>query len=486
MAYRRGEGSNFDAVNSAKKVVNRPGFREGRCLQRQDPAMKTPPSNGLIVAGMQSSDGKTAVTCMLLSALIERGLPVQPFKVGPDFIDPGYHSRFADVPSRNLDLWLMGDAGVVHETKVHGAHKISIVEGVMGLFDGSDVHSHEGSTLAVARRLGWPVLLVVPCAKAGRSIAVSLNGFVAEAGVDMIAGVILNGVSGHSHASYLREAIAPLRVPVLGAIPICSELSWPERHLGLQAIEEHDLSARTALAALAEKYLDLPTILEMVVPAPSGPSEQDLPEKKFRLGLARDKAFHFYYEANLDYLRSLGAELVPFSPLLDSKLPNDLDGLLFGGGFPEVFADELSQNQAIRSEIYSALRDGLSCYAECGGLMYLAEELVTKSGKHFPMVGVIPGAVEMTEGLQDFGYCECSDLAGVEGETFRGHEFHYSRWTAESRLANLWTVRRKRIGSTRREGFRTNRLHASYVHLYFPASQAAVRPLMGKTEFTTL
>jgi cobyrinic acid a,c-diamide synthase len=448
--------------------------------------MKSPPSNGLIVAGMQSSDGKTAVTCMLLSALIERGLPVQPFKVGPDFIDPGYHSRFAGTPSRNLDFWLMGDAGIVHETKVHGARKISIVEGVMGLFDGSEVTSHEGSTLAVAKRLGWPVLLVVPSTKAGRSIAASLYGFVAEAGVDMIAGLVLNGVSGDSHAGYLREAVAPLRVPVLGAIPICPELSWPERHLGLQAIEEHDLPSRMALAALAEKYIDLPTLLEMVVPAPSGPPGQDLPEKQVRLGLARDKAFHFYYEANLDYLRSCGAELVPFSPLLDSKLPPDLDGIFMGGGFPEVFGSELSQNQAIRSEIYSAITDGLSCYAECGGLMYLAEELVTKSGERFPMVGVIPGAVEMTAGLQHFGYCECSDLLGAQGERFRGHEFHYSRWSAESRLANLWTARRKRIGTTRREGFRTNKLHASYVHLYFPKSQAALRPLIGKTEFATL
>ena len=420
---------------------------------------------------------------MLLSAMVERGLAIQPFKVGPDFIDPGYHSQFSGTPSRNLDFWLMGGAGIGHEKEVHGAHKISIVEGVMGLFDGSDARSDEGSTLAIAKLLGWPVLLVVPSAKAGRSIAASLYGFVAQAGLDTIAGVILNGVSGHSHASYLREAIAPLRLPVLGAIPICSELSWPERHLGLQAIDERNLPDRTLLAALAEKYLDLPTILKILVPASSGPPEQDPPKKQFRVGLARDRAFHFYYEANLDYLRSCGAELVAFSPLLDSKLPPDLDGLLIGGGFPEVFADELSQNQSIRSEIYSAISDGLSCYAECGGLMYLAEELVTKSGERFPMVGVIPGAVEMTTGLQHFGYCECSDLAGAQGEMFHGHEFHYSRWNDESRLANLWTVRRRRTGSTRKEGFRTKMLQASYVHLYFPRSEAALRPLMRKTEF---
>ncbi len=444
------------------------------------------PSHGLILAGTQSGAGKTAVTCMLLAALSERGLAIQPFKVGPDFIDPGYHTRFAGMPSRNLDSWLMKDVGIVHETTTHGAHRISIVEGVMGLFDGSDVKSDEGSTMAVARLLDWPVLLVIPSAKAGRSMAAALRGFVAEAGPGVIAGVILNGVSGSGHADYLQEAIAPLKLPVLGAIPVCPELSWPERHLGLQANQERSLPTRTALAELAERYLDLSGILALVEPAQANPLEPDRPMKGIRIGLAKDQAFHFYYEANLDYLRCNGADLVEFSPLWDSKLPPDLDGLIIGGGFPEVFAEELAQNQAIRSEIYSALEGGLACYAECGGLMWLAEELVCQSGRHFPMVGAIPGAVEMTPGLQQFGYCECSGMNGASSEMFRGHEFHHSRWTAEPRLANLWTVRRKRIGSTRWEGFQKRDLRASYVHLYFPASHAALRTLMNKTGMASL
>jgi len=448
--------------------------------------MITHPSHGLILAGMQSGDGKTAVTCMLLAALSERGLAIQPFKVGPDFIDPGYHTRFAGVPSRNLDSWLMKDVGIVHETTTYGARRISIVEGVMGLFDGSDVKSDEGSTMAVARLLHWPVLLVIPSAKAGRSLAAALRGFIAEAGPDHVAGVILNGVSGRGHADYLREAIAPLNLPIFGAIPVCSELSWPERHLGLQANQERSLPSRRELAKLAERYLDISAILALIVPAQGCPPALDPPERQVRIGLARDKAFHFYYEANLDYLRRNGAELVEFSPLDDSKLPHDLDGLIIGGGFPEVFAEELAQNQAIRSEIHSAIADGLTCYAECGGLMWLAEELICRSGRHFPMVGVIPGAVEMTTGLQQFGYCECSELGRARSEIFRGHEFHHSRWTAEPHLANLWTVRRKRIGSTRREGFQKNDLHASYVHLYFPASQAVLRALMKRTTIAAL
>ena len=242
----------------------------------------------------------------------------------------------------------------------------------MGLFDGSEAKSDEGSTMAVARLLDWPVLLVVPSAKAGRSLAAALRGFIAEAGSELIAGVILNGVSGRGHADYLREAIAPLKLPVFGAIPVCSELSWPERHLGLQARSGAQFSgpngareARAKDTSIYQPFLLWSSLLRVIR------RHWIHRAKRVRIGLARDKAFHFYYEANLDYLRRNGAELVEFSPLHDSKLPPDLDGLIIGGGFPEVFADELSQNQLIRSEIYSAIADGLTCYAECGGLMWL-------------------------------------------------------------------------------------------------------------------
>ncbi len=443
-------------------------------------------ARGLIVGGMQSGAGKTAVTCMILAALYERGLPIQPFKAGPDFIDPGYHCRFAGGPSRNLDSWLMKDAGIVEETILHGAGKISIVEGVMGLFDGSDVTTEEGSTMAIARLLDWPVILVIPSAKAGRSLAAALRGFIAEAGSELIAGVILNGVSGRSHADYLREAIAPLKVPVLGAIPVCPELAWPERHLGLQANQERDFPHRKELAQLGERHLDLTGIMALVKAAEDGPPAQHTSEKEVRIGLARDQAFHFYYEANLEYLRRHGVELVEFSPLHDSKLPSDLGGLIIGGGFPELFADQLSQNQALRSEIHSVIEDGLPCYAECGGMMWLTEQMVGPSGRRFPMVGTIPGSVEMTPGLQHFGYCECVGLERAQNEKIRGHEFHHSQWTAESQLANLWMVRGKRKGAARWEGFQKHHLHASYVHLYFPGSQAVFPSLINKGRMAAL
>ena len=444
------------------------------------PTMKASKPNGIIIAGMRSGDGKTAVTCALLAALAERGLPIQPFKVGPDFIDPGYHARISGVTSRNLDVWMMGNQRLLLEISRHGAGKFSIVEGVMGLFDGSETQSEEGSTMALARLLNWPVLLVLASAKAGRSLAAALRGFVAEAGPDLIAGVLLNGVGGESHAEYLREAIAPLKLPVYGAIPICEELSWPERHLGLQANQECLFPSRRELAMLAEKFIDVPAICGLMTPAPRSSREVAQPARLLRIAIARDEAFHFYYEANLDYLRSIGAELIEFSPLHDTQLPSELDGLVIGGGFPEVFSEQLSQNRAMRSEIRAAIADGISGYAECGGLMLLSQELVDLKGKRFPMAGVIPGKVEMTATRQHFGYCACMEYAPAPAATFRGHEFHHSRWLGEQEFANLWTVRRKRQRTTRTEGFRVRGLHASYVHLYFSESESVIAHLMRK------
>ena len=442
---------------------------------------------------MQSSDGKTAVTCMLLAALRARGVPVQPFKVGPDFIDPGYHTRIAGVSSRNLDAWLMRDDGIVDEVLATGRDRVSIVEGVMGLFDGSDAKSDEGSTMAIARLLDRPVVLVVTAKKSGRSLAVALRGFMQEAGHGRIAGVILNAVSGSSHTDYLREAIEPLALPVLGALPFCPELAWPERHLGLQASQERQLPAWQALASLAERYLDINGILEIAQRAVTAPQpgrdelllvrdpalerslrvasdEQELIPTGPRIGVAMDEAFHFYYQANLDYLISIGAELIEFSPLHDSALPADLDAIFIGGGFPEIFASELAENNSIRAELRSAIQEGLSCYAECGGLMLLAEELITLDQKVYPMAGVIPGAVQMTESLKHFGYCVCSESKASPGVSFHGHEFHHSLWSGEPEHANLWNVRRKRGDTFRREGLSMSNLHASYVHLHFRTS----------------
>ena len=229
------------------------------------------------------------------------------------------------------------------------------------------------------------------------------------------------------------------------------------------------------IAGLAERFLDVPALMQMLGPATPVQGKDParaMPCNRWRLAVARDEAFHFYYESNLDYLRRQGAELVSFSPLHDRTLPGRVDGIMLGGGFPECFAAKISANAALRTELREALRAGLPCYAECGGLMFLAEELIAANGQRFPMAGALPGRVEMTDRLQHFGYCRTSNLAGAgKAETaFHGHEFHHSRWCAEPERANLWEVTRKRNARCRREGFSSGRLHASYVHLYFPAS----------------
>jgi cobyrinic acid a,c-diamide synthase len=435
-------------------------------------ARTEPQASGFVLAGMHGSSGKTVLSCLLLAGLEARGLSVQPFKAGPDYIDPGYHNRYASRPSRNLDAWLMGRDRVLEEARAHTRSATGVLEGVMGLFDGAHPTSEEGSTMELARWLGWPIVLSVPAAKAGRSLAAGLRGFLAEASPDRIAGVVLSGVSGDSHTEYLREALLPTGVPVLGAIPKMEALEWPERHLGLQAAQERPLPGKRDLAEIARRTLDLDAFAALarspVPPEAHGdaPRQPSPGTRLRRVGIAQDAAFHFYYEANLQWLREGGAELVPFSPLQDESLPAGLDALVLGGGFPEVYAPALSRNTPLLGALREAVRGGLPCYAECGGLMLLSEAIITLDGDRFPMAGVVPGAVEMTRSLQNFGYCSASEPSG---ESHHGHEFHYSRWSAEGAQANAWDVTRRRTGTGRREGFRQQNLHASYVHLYFPS-----------------
>jgi len=446
--------------------------------------MQSPSKNkhkGLIVAGMHSSGGKTAVTSLLLAALRKRNFTVQPFKVGPDYIDPGFHFHYSAKHSINLDPWIMGREHILQAAKKFTENAFGIAEGVMGLFDGSDPTNDSGSTMEVARRLSWPILLVIPCQNSGRSITAAIQGFVAEAGgSEHFTGIILNQVNSESHADYLSKACASLQIPILGALPEIQELRWPERHLGLQPGVEQELPEADQLAELAEKYFDLKLLIKKF-PALSSLAAQvkklhsDPPKFSKRIAVAQDEAFHFYYVANLEWLRQHDAEIVSFSPLHDNKVPENVDGLILGGGFPEVFAEKISANKSMLSSIKKTVESGIPTYAECGGLMVLAEVLKLKSGQSLAMAGVVPGMVEMTKRLQYFGYCKI-DLPN-SGEV-RGHEFHYSRWTEESTHANLWDVTRHSTGNSRREGYRTANLHASYVHLYFPQAASLISEIL--------
>ena len=436
---------------------------------------------GLIVAGMHSSGGKTAVTSLLLAALRKRNFIVQPFKVGPDYIDPGFHFYYSAKHSINLDPWIMGREHILQAAKEFTEYAFGIAEGVMGLFDGSDPTNDSGSTMEVGRWLRWPILLVVPCQNSGRSITAAIQGFVAEAGgPEHFAGIILNQVNSESHADYLIKACASLQIPILGALPEIPELRWPERHLGLQPGVEQKLPEADHLAELAEKYFDLkllikkfPVLSASVAPVKNLQSTTSKISK--RIAVAQDKAFHFYYVANLEWLREQGAEVITFSPLHDSQVPKNVDALILGGGFPEVFAEKISDNKSMLSSIKKTVKSGIPTYAECGGLMVLAEVLKLNSGQSLAMTGVVPGMVEMTKRLQYFGYCKI-DLP-KSGEV-RGHEFHYSRWTEESTHANLWDVTRHSTGNSRKEGYRTANLHASYVHLYFPQAASLISEIL--------
>jgi len=436
---------------------------------------------GLIVAGMHSSGGKTTVTSLLLAALRKRNFIVQPFKVGPDFIDPGFHFHYSAQHSINLDPWIMGREHILQAAKKFTNNGFGIAEGVMGLFDGSDPTNDSGSTMEVSRWLSWPILLVVPCQNSGRSITAAIQGFVAEAGgQEHIAGIILNQLNSESHADYLSKACASLQIPILGALPEIPELRWPERHLGLQPGVEQKLPEADQLAEFAEKYFDLKLLIKKfpVLSASVAPVknlQSTTPKFSKRIAVAQDEAFHFYYVANLEWLREQGAEVITFSPLHDSQVPKNVDALILGGGFPEVFAEKISANKSMLSSIKKTVESGIPTYAECGGLMVLAEVLKLKSGQSLAMAGVVPGMVEMTKRLQYFGYCKI-DLP-KSGEV-RGHEFHYSRWTEESTHANLWDVTRHSTGNSRREGYRTANLHASYVHLYFPQAAPLIREVL--------
>ncbi len=266
----------------------------------------------------------------------------------------------------------------------------------------------------------------------------------------------------------------------MGALPKISALHWPERHLGLQPRAEQRLPEAGHLAELAEKYFDLDLLFDnFSIPSAFSMKGKNTsrPISKFdkRIAVAQDKAFHFYYAINLEWLREQGVEIVPFSPLNDAKIPDNVDGLILGGGFPEVFAETMSENLTMLESFKKAVESGMPCYAECGGLMVLAASLKLQSGHCFSMAGVVPGMVEMKKQLQHFGYCKINlpELGEV-----RGHEFHYSHWLEETNQANLWEVIRHSTGVSRNEGYRTANLHASYVHLYFPQATLLIRKIL--------
>jgi cobyrinic acid a,c-diamide synthase len=444
---------------------------------------------GFVIAGTASGVGKTTVTLAITAALRRRGYTVQPFKGGPDFLDTGHHTRIAGRTARNLDTWMLS-AEANRDVIRHASHgaDVLLVEGMMGLFDGKGGASESGSSAEIAKLLKLPVVLVLDAGKTARSIAAMVLGFELFDPELPLAGVILNRVAGDRHFRMLEASIiSACKTPVLGWLPREPAIAIPERHLGLQTAEEGETGEGLerlidTLSDLANKHMDIPLLMDLECGLDINP--QALPvvcetRDEIRIGVARDQAFSFYYEDNLDLLQQHGATLVPFSPMHDERLPPDLDALYLAGGYPELHAVQVSENAAMLSAIREFVASGRPVYAECGGMIFLSQQLTTRDGTTYPMAGVLPFEIEMTGRLVGFGYVnveltnDC--LLGKAGTVLRGHSFHYSRISNEFQVATNYHLQYSLSGRTESEGYRLGNMLASYVHLHFRAEPTIAR-----------
>ena len=405
----------------------------------------------VMLAGISSGCGKTTATLALLRALQNRGLRVAPFKSGPDYIDPGFHRVACGRVCHNLDEWLCSPEAVKRVLKIgaEGAD-LAVIEGAMGMYDGLQGGSL-CSAWSLARHTGTPVILVVDASGSAASAAATALGFLKYREDSGIAGVFVNRVSGERHYALVREAMAGIGLSCVGWMPKDNELHMPDRHLGLVPVEERpDVETQIARAA-SLIHIDMDALTAIARTA----EPIDVPPMAFpplfkgrRIGLAKDAAFSFTYEANLIALREMGAKLVTFSPAKDAALPTDLDALYLPGGFPEVFEAELKGNVSMAQSVKAAVEGGLRVYAECGGMLYLA------------MIGAIPVAWQMTKRLQRFGYVTVQD---ADGYRFPAHEFHHS--VTESELPQRFTVEKR--GATWPEGYVYKNVLAGYPHIHF-------------------
>jgi len=438
----------------------------------------------VVIAGSASGVGKTTIATGIISALAKRGLAVQPFKTGPDYIDPSYHTVAAGRPSRNLDTWMLSrDAIVELFCRASSGVDIAVIEGVMGLYDGHSASDEAGSTAELAKLLGVPVVLVVDASGAARSTAAMALGYRDFDPNLNLAGVIFNGIGSESHYDMCHESVTTATgLKVLGYLPKRLDLTLPERHLGLVPTPENPLPHDFIdnLVAQIEKTIDLNGLLQLArKAAPPRVATSLFPrrhhESSVRIGIARDKAFSFYYQDNLDLLAAWGAELAPFSPLANRALPSDIDGIYIGGGFPEMYAAELAQNKPMLTSIREAGRKGLPIYAECGGLMYLGHSLHDFDGVRHKLAGLLPVESSMKDAKLNLGYRTVRALADnpvlQRGEEVRGHEFHWSQIGGESEGQPAYLI----LEQKRKEGFCTGNVLASYIHLHF-----ASRPGMAQ------
>ena len=433
----------------------------------------------LLIGGVSSGVGKTTFTVGLCRALMRRGLTVQIFKCGPDYLDPSYHRKASGAVVHNLDSWLMG-AEAVRTTFARNAQHadISLIEGVMGLFDGASPTDLSGSSAEVAGLVGAPIVLLCDASGMARSLSAVVKGFCSfEPGIAPRA-VIANRIGSEGHLSLLQRAQLT-QAPVLGGLRKREAIGFSERHLGLVAAQEGDHEASfEAWADEVEAHCDVTALLALArsAPALSVPAPRiEGPEStaRCRIGIARDAAFHFYYDENLRLLEAAGAELVELSPIHDRALP-DVDGVYIGGGYPELHAEALAANHAMRDALRAHARAGKPIYGECGGLMYMTDAITDLRGQTHAMLGLIPGTAVMQTKLQALGYVEVSTRAasplGAAGTRYRGHQFRYSILEGATPSRLQLTVNRTRADQL--EGYGAQNILGSYVHAHWASNPA--------------
>lgn len=437
----------------------------------------------IVIAGTETGVGKTMISLGLMAALQNRGYKVQGFKVGPDYVDPSYHTMITQRPSRNLDTWLL-PGEIMQEVFLRGSRgaDISIIEGVMGLYDGKSPDSDKGSTAEVAEKLGAPVLLVMNAGGMARSAAAVVLGYQRLNPHLRLAGVILNRIGGEGHYLLLKTAIEQeCRVPVVGWLPEEKDLIHPK---------DFSVSGFSPLVELIEKRLDLSQIVRWAeqgtsLSHPSSPVfvKQDSVQGEPVIAVAQDAAFNFYYPDNLDLLRLYGGKTVFFSPLAGEIIPSDADGVWIGGCLPEIHLSRLSEEIKVQASFRKRLKEGMPTFAECGGYLYLSRGVIDRDNRFHPMVGAIPGIARLKNKLVTMGYREVRAFRDTillkQGEKARGHQFRYSTMEIdtcgyETRLQNEWY----------REGYAEDNLLASYTHLHLASNpQSVIRFLNSCRQF---
>ena len=451
----------------------------------------------IVIAATNSGAGKTSISLGLTRALTRRGLKVQTFKVGPDFLDPTYLTMASERTCYNLDSWMMGNEYLpkLFARTTQNAD-IAIIEGVMGLYDGASPTSLDGSTAEVADILDAPIVLIVNARGASRSFAAMVKGYSTFEERINISAVIANRCGSDRHKKWLAESLAAAKLPeIIGAIERQSFPELPSRHLGLVTADRETLKVEVIdkLADICEQNIDIDALIELASKAPAIEAENEQvtnSAKSVRLGIAKDSAFHFYYPDNLEALQRYGCTLVGFSPINDASLPDDLDGLYIGGGYPEEFAEALSANETMRNSIAEFANSNKPIYAECGGLMYLGNKLITSNTKEYPMVGLLDINTKMLYRFKTLGYVQVDflqdSLWGTKDTTIRGHEFHYSEITEplgnNSGLQKVYSVKRRTGSESSIEGFQKQNILASYTHLHFASRPETVKNFVKTME----